>query len=176
MTFPYLLLVTWSLRSNPSRVKCTAQVGMSYRLYMHRTNPYHGCLSQYGLLWEKQWLSALRFPHLPVPDDYSCLCTWQYLGLGHCEALCINGPLAHLPGLPWFSWPQWIHHPTESTYHHYRKALNKCHPLSQRVALTRGFTVIILSLLQPPDINLLEIPFICDLISMSTMLFIRIFC
>ena len=32
MTFPYLLLVTWSLRSNPSRVKCTAQVGMSYRL------------------------------------------------------------------------------------------------------------------------------------------------
>ena len=32
MTSPYLLLVTGSLRSNLSRAKCTAQVGMSYRL------------------------------------------------------------------------------------------------------------------------------------------------
>ena len=32
MTSPYLLLVTGSLRSNRSRAKCTAQVGMSYRL------------------------------------------------------------------------------------------------------------------------------------------------
>ena len=33
MTSPYLLLVTGSLRSNRSRAKCTAKVGMSYRLY-----------------------------------------------------------------------------------------------------------------------------------------------
>ena len=32
MTSPYLLPVTGSLRSNQSRAKCTAQVGMSYRL------------------------------------------------------------------------------------------------------------------------------------------------
>ena len=32
MTSAYLLLVTGSLRSNLSRAKCTAQVGMSYRL------------------------------------------------------------------------------------------------------------------------------------------------
>ena len=40
MTSPYLLLVTGSLRSNQSRAKCTAQVGMSYRLQgRHDDNP-----------------------------------------------------------------------------------------------------------------------------------------
>ena len=46
MTSPYLLLVTGSLRSNRSRAKCMAQVGMSYRL-AHLEGGRMGVISEY---------------------------------------------------------------------------------------------------------------------------------
>ena len=64
MTSAYLLLVTGSLRSNLSRAKCTAQVGMSYRLYQN----------DFSIIFQIRW----KFHSIGIKVIAMKFCSWHH--------------------------------------------------------------------------------------------------
>ena len=77
MTYPYLLLVTGSLRSNLSRAKCTAQVGMSYRLNQKYWNRN---VINVSILWSYHYVikvvDVICYRHMRCLNVHAWLLWW----------------------------------------------------------------------------------------------------